>query len=201
MMSASVWCICWVLAAGIPARSVWYRSKVRGQPAGIASWWQAWAGWVAHYSWKKKKKQSQFQESWSQKYLQNWYAFCLSTTGQRHRNSLTTGTRKGMCLNVCPCACTDLAEHRTTRIRTNKGPCSVIPIKCLLGTGEGNPEIDLISEASATLTFTAQITYKQPYIEDSWHWERTEWAKSKLMWSCHHPEHQMKRERGQKSNW
>lgn len=60
----------------------------------------------------------------------------------------------------------------------------------------------LISGASAARTLTAWIAYKKPYIEDSWHWGRTEEAKSKLTWSCHHPEHwDGKMEWEQKSNW
>lgn len=77
------------------------------------------------------------------------------------------------------------------------------PIKCLLVTGERKSrERDLITGASATLKLPAQITYKQPYIEDSWHWEGTEGAKSKLMWSRRHPGRQARKtEREQENNW
>ena len=54
VMLSSMLCICWVLAARILDQPAWSVSKVRGQPAGAASWWQARAGWIAHYSWKKE---------------------------------------------------------------------------------------------------------------------------------------------------
>lgn len=61
----------------ILAQSAWFCSKVRGQPAGSASWWRARVGWAAHYGRsrkrrgeKKKKKSPPLQVRWSQKCVQ-----------------------------------------------------------------------------------------------------------------------------------
>lgn len=105
------------LDAGILARSAWYCSKVLGQPAGTASWWLAWVGWVAHYSSEKKSPAPRIVFP---KVFTKMICLCLSTTGQRRTNS-TTMTMLGHSNKY---VANEIGEHRTIWIQTNMWRCS-----------------------------------------------------------------------------
>lgn len=123
VMLSSVWCICWVLAARILARSAWYRSKVWGQPAGTASWWRAEQGGLPIIAGERTRRAAGSKNRSPQSIRRTDTPVCPPQVSGRG-------------CAVRPCVCNELSERKTKRILTNKGPM-FSPIKCLLVTGEG----------------------------------------------------------------